>query len=470
MNLARSSFKLFVANLGSAAITFLGITYFARELGPSQMGVFFLFQALLGMLVILADFGLRGAVEKRISEGESQGAYLSSAIVLKVLPIAIIVLGILLLQSFIHDYVGANVSVPLAVAVVLQEVALLSTAVLKGELRVGETAILKFARKATWAGVGTAFVIQDFGAVGLIYAVLAGQSVMLIWGWYKTSVPPTRPSMERARSLFDYGKYNVVSSVSGYFYSWMDIAIIGFFLTQAHVGAYEIAWRVTAIVMLLSKSIATAVFPQVSRWDADNVESRIESTIRETITPSIALVIPAFFGAVLFSREILSLVFGREFTIAWLVLIILMGEKFIQAIHVILGRSLQGIDRPDLAAKASAVSILLNFVLNVVLIHEFGFIGAALATTLSFSCNSLLHYYYLSKFLTVELPSLKLVGLFLAALAMSIVLFAIQTVAVIDTLPRLIAVILVGATAYSGFSLFVPSVRATVVEHAGQLR
>lgn len=448
MNLARSSLKLFGANVASAGIQFLGLTYFARELGAAPIGVFFLFEAVLGLISIPADFGLRGAVEKRISQGESQGAFLTSAIALKLVPIVLIILGILLLQSFINDYLRADVAVLLAIAIVLQEAARLSLSVLKGELRVGETAVLRLARQVTWVIVGAAFVSVGFEAAGLIYGVLAGLSVMLIWGWYKSSILPSRPSREHARSLIDFGKYGFISSVGGYFYSWMDIAIIGLFLTQVHVGAYEIAWRVTAVVMLLSNSIATAVFPQVSRWDAEDAKTRIESTIRDTITPSLLLVIPSFFGVLIFSREILRYVFGAEFRIAWLVLIVLMGEKLFQSVHVILGRSLQGIDRPDLAAYATVAAAVVNLVLNVMLILQFGIVGAAVATTLSFVLNTALHGYFVSKFVTIEFPTREVRWLIISGLGMALLLVGVRYFIAVDSLPRLLGAIGLGVVVY----------------------
>lgn len=448
MNLARSSFKLFMARVASAAIQFLGIAFFAQELGPAPMGVFFLFKAMLGMLAIPADFGLRGAVEKRISEGQAQDAYLTSAIVLKLVPITGIVLSILLLRSYVNSYLGANIAVLLAVAIILQEAARLSMGVLKGELRVGETAVLTLAREVTWVGIGAVLVIRGFGAVGLVYGLLAGLGVMLIWGWYKCSIYPGQPSREHARSLFDYGKYNVVSSIGGYFYSWMDVAIIGLFLTQAHVGAYEIAWRVTEIVMLLSKSIATALFPQVSQWDTKEAKTQIESTIRGTITPSLILVIPSFFGVVIFSREILSFLFGPQFTIAWLVLIVLMSEKLFQAIHIIFGRSLQGLDRPNLAAYATVVSVVVNLFLNLILVLRFGILGAAVATAISFGLNTLLHGYFLSEFVTINFPNREIVWCFLSSLGMASILLGLQWFVAIDNSYRLLVAIAIGATIY----------------------
>jgi O-antigen/teichoic acid export membrane protein len=245
----------------------------------------------------------------------------------------------------------------------------------------------------------------------------------------------------------------------------MDVAIIGLFLTQAHVGAYEAAWRVTALTMLFSRAIASTLFPQVSQWDADDVKERIESVISESIVPSMLFVIPAFFGNLVLSHKILGLAFGSEFTIASVVLIILSGEKVLQSVHIILGRALQGIDRPDLAAWATVVSIVLNFVLNIALVVTFGIIGAAVATALSFAVNTVLHFYFISQFLTIKIPYAEIGWCALSSSIMALLLVGIQTAISVNTLPQLLVLIIFGAIIYGGLVLIFQPLRVTIVSN-----
>jgi O-antigen/teichoic acid export membrane protein len=215
----------------------------------------------------------------------------------------------------------------------------------------------------------------------------------------------------------------------------MDIAIIGLLLTQADVGVYEIAWRVTAVMMLFSSSIATTIFPQVSQWDADDATERIESLLSDAIVPALFVAIPVFFSTAIFSKEILGLVFGAEYTAGWLVLIVLMGEKVVQSVHIILARSLQGIDRSELAVKATVISMVLNLVLNVALIFNYGIIGAAVATALSFIVNSILHANYPSRFVSIRVPYGQIGGCVTASAGMVVMLYTVESVIFINGLP-----------------------------------
>jgi O-antigen/teichoic acid export membrane protein len=465
MNLSRSAAKVFTAKAASRLIAFLGITFFARDLGSNQMGIFFLFQALLGIIAIPADFGIKNAVTKRFSEGESRESILSTAILLKGLLLLPFVAGIVLFQGSINNYLGVDLALLLIPALILQESAMLTIQVLKGELRVSETAGPVFSRTLVYVCVGTILVLSGSNVRGIIYGLLAGFVVMLVWGIWKSSTTVGVPSLGHVRSLFNYSKYAFVSSVSGYFYSWMDTAIIGLFLAQSDVGVYEIAWRVTAVVMLFSNSIAITIFPQVSKWDAEDATKQIESLLPEVIAPALFIAIPAFFGVVLFSREILGLVFGTEYTAGSLVLVILMGEKVIQSIHVILGRSLEAINRPELVAKAGITSMALNLVLNVVLVLRYGIVGAAVATALSFTINSILTAYYLSQFVSIHIPYIRIGGCVAASFGMAIVLYIAESAVQISSLPMLLLAIGIGIAVYAGFALIIPPSRDVILKN-----
>lgn len=203
----------------------------------------------------------------------------------------------------------------------------------------------------------------------------------------------------------------------------------------------------------------------MSQWDAEDATERIESLLPRAIAPALFIAIPSFLGVVLFSREILGLVFGTEYTAAWLVLIILTGEKVIQSVHTVLGRSLQGINHPDLAAKASVISMALNLVLNVILILEYGIVGAAVATVLSFTVNSILHAYYLSRFVSIQIPYARIGGCAAASVGMALVLSVVGSVVTIGSLPALLLVITLGVVVYTVLVLIIPQSRGVILDN-----
>lgn len=465
MNIARSTIKIVGAKVISSIASFSAVIIFSRELGASPLGTFYPFLALLGILSIPADFGILSATEKRLSEGDDLGAYLSTGFLLKLPPLLLVSGMVLLASDFVNQYLGENLSTLLVVTLFVREYARLSIFILRGELRVGETAIIQVLKPLGWLFVGYIFFTKGYGVTGIVYGYLAGVLAMSLVGWWKVSIPFKRPTIDNVRSLVDYGRYSVISSVGGYFYSWMDVAILTLFVslgiagTRAQIGAYENAWRVSLVVMMISKALAMTLFPQISRWDAENATDRIESIIPTALLPSLLVVIPAFIGTLILSKDILRVLFKPEFTVAWLVLIILMGEKILQAVHVILGRCLQAINRPDLAAYATMAAVVVNLVLNIILIWYLGIVGAAVATTVSFAVNTLLHARFLSHHIDIDIPYREAVWSFVSSIIMGTVVYLVRLRMEINSVIELLAIVLVGIVVYSALIIMFSSIR-----------
>ncbi len=469
MDLARSALKITAAKVGSLVLTFVGTAFFAQELGATLLGIFFLFQAVLGISALPANLGTRIAVEKRISEGGPADRILGTGIALKSVLLVIIIGVILFFQSHLNQYIGAEVAGLLILAIFLQEFAGLMMNVLKGELRVGETATLSFAYSVVWVTLGALLVTLDYGVIGLIYAVIAGKGLQLLWAMYKTSVGIGRPTRTQAHSLVDYAKYSIIPEIDGQVHSWMDVLIIGFFLTQADVGAYEIAWQVAGPVLLLTGAIGTTIFPQISSWSADDAIGQLEMLFPKLIIPSVIFVFPAFFGGLLLSKEILGLIFGEEFTAAWLALIILITGKLPRAIRQIVGKSLLGLNRPDLVTHAAVVDIIANLLLNLILIWQFGIVGAALGTVLSMTLGTIHRTYYLSKFIKIRIPYHELGWCLLSSVAMYGILYIGKHIIEISSIIHLFGFIFAGAALYGIFILSYQPLRTEVVKQTRAL-
>lgn len=448
MNLARSGTKIFLASVGVNVAGFVGIAYFARVLGTQDLGVFFLFQALVGMLVIVSDLGIRTAVEKRMSGSASRPETLSNALVLYALIFTPVALAILVFSPWIDQYVGADVSILLVVVIALSLLKHLTKATLSGELRVGENAVLNFTDKAVWVVVGVVFVSFGFGSMGLIYGFVTGVATSFLWGAWKIDTSPGYPRLESTLSLLQFAKYNFIPSLGGQVHSWMDVLIIGYFLSQADVGAYEIAWQVAGITTILAGAIGSVMLPQASSWDANDERWRIGETLSRAIPLAVFLIVPSFFGVLVLAPELLTVLFGAEFAVAWVALIILVGGKVSGAIQSIVGRCLLAIDKPGLVARATVYMICANLSLNLVLITTFGLVGAAVGTTLAYTLGLLFRIKYLSAFVEITVPYRELGWILLSSIVMFGVLSAISFWVAIDSFSKLFTVIGIGIISY----------------------
>lgn len=462
MSILRSGLKLFGGRSATLLVGFVAITVFARELGVAVLGAFFLFQAVLSVVTLCTDLGLRGAVVKRISEGRPPGEVLSTAAVLQLLLFLPIAAVLLTFGGPVAAFVGADVVGLLLLTAVLQAGGRLTDVVLQGELHIGRAATVELLQKVVYAVVGVWLVLAGFGIRGPIYGLLAGYAAMLLAGVAGMDARPRRPSAGTARSLVRYARFNAVNRIGGVGYSWIDVVVIGLFLSNAHVGAYEVAWKVAALVMVFGDALSTAAFPKLSEYAGNGELDRIEAAFPRLVTLSLAVVVPALFGTLALSREILGIAFGPEYVLAAVALVALMANNLSSGFYRIVARTLQALDRPDMDARSVVASLALNVVFNLALVPRFGLLGAAVGTSTASLLGNLLALEYLDRLLDVRFRWAVLAWCVVAAAVMAVLVGAVRDAVGVETAAELLAVVAVGVVTYVSLLAAVPSVRALV--------
>ncbi|WP_197428390.1 oligosaccharide flippase family protein [Halapricum sp. CBA1109] len=449
MSIVTSIGKITAAKILNRILGFAAFVFFARELGAGEFGIFVLFQASLGLLSLFADPAIGQAAEQRASSGEPADRVYGTALLLKSALLVPLIAVIVWFSGPLDAYIGGEVTTLLIVATIVQQLGSLPEVMLRAELRVGETASLMAVRQVVWAVVGAVLVLLGFGFYGLIYGLLVAVTLRALLALYKCETSLGQPSREQFWSIINYAKYQVVANkVAPQLYSWTDVTIIGIFLTSSLVGAYEVAWRVVGIVLIFPAAIGTTIFPHISAWSRNSDTEQIRETLSRVLVSVVSVSIPAFFGVLLLGREILRLIFGPEFTVAWLVLIILMGQKSVEAIKNTLARVVAAMDYPQYNAIATIVGTTLNVVLNVVLVWKFGIVGAAVATTVATIVGMLLLGGFLRRVLLFTYPVKKIGWMVVASTGMAIIIAALKTIIVINSLPRLVSIVLLGVILY----------------------
>ena len=470
MNLARASVALFGVELFNTALGFVSMIYFARELGATVLGIFFLFEASLYTMATVVDFGLRGAVEKRISAGDDPARMFGAAVVLKLLLIAVVATIVLAFRGPIDAYLGTSLTLELVAVVVAFELAMLVVHVLQGELRAGQTAILHFARSLAFVVVAVGLIQYGYGVHALVYGLLASYVVLFAGGVFRLSTPIARPGRRHLRSLYDYAKFNGIWGLGGHVYNWMDVIVIGLFLTQAAVGAYELAWRLTTTAIMFSTVFARVLFPQLSALEADGAVEKVTTLLSDATTTSLLLIVPSVVGVYLLAEEILGVVFGPEYTIAAAAFVVLMVEKLPQAVNLVFDKGIQAFDQPRYGAIATAISLTANIALNFALVPRYGLVGAATATLVSVVVNTAILGYYLGRLTPLRFPVRDVGWCVVASGAVGLVLVGLTRVVAVDTMGRLLGAVVLAVVVYGVTVLIAPSLREKVLGGLREVR
>lgn len=405
MNLRDAVVKLFSAGILLSVIEFVAIAYFTKVLGAAAIGSFFLYQALIGVTAIISNLGLSRAAEKELSAGKDSGEVITTTILLKALLLLPAITGAIVSHSYIDSYIGiSGVSILVAVGLFTTEGRRLVIRLLAGQMVVQKTASLRILGKLTWVGVGAGLIFYGLNDSAILIGFIVGDLAVLVGGLIRLDLTISKPTMERASSLFAYGRYIFLRSAGSYVYSWMDVAVLGFFVPQSHIGAYEIAWRVASLSLLLTNAIRESIFPRISELHMTTETEQIKKLIYYSLQPPLYLAIPGLFGVIVLGKEVLGVPFGKGVIIAFPVLLIFMSEKIFRSTHLLFAAAVYAMNRPKLGYRGDVISLAVNLMLNIILVPKYGILGAAIATTASSLVAALINSYYLSTIIDLSLP------------------------------------------------------------------
>ena len=163
-----------------------------------------------------------------------------------------------------------------------------------------------------------------------------------------------------------------------------DTLMIGMMVGTSSVGIYAAALKTSAwvnFVLLAVNSIAAPMFAALYvEGDRANLQ-RLAATVARWMFP-LALVVSV--GLMVFADPILGL-FGAEFGAAKPAMLWLIGGQLVNVGAGSVGYLLTMTGHQNQCAIAVGCSAVLNFGLNLVLIPQFGLLGAAIATAICMS-------------------------------------------------------------------------------------
>jgi O-antigen/teichoic acid export membrane protein len=198
--------------------------------------------------------------------------------------------------------------------------------------------------------------------------------------------------------------------------------ILGAFVPTQLVGIYSIAWKIASFLMTFDAAISQTVFPEISNASADDMTESVTGLTNESLRFSGLILIPGLVGGMLLSNRLLR-IYSPEFMRGSLVLVILILSTLLYGYQRQLLTSLNAVDRPDITFQVNAALIGFNILANTALISTIGWIGAAIATTLSAALGASLAYGGLRRVMDFSVPLASICLQVAASFIMGIVVY-----------------------------------------------
>ncbi|MEB3275958.1 MAG: flippase [Cyanobacteriota bacterium] len=358
--------------------------WLARYLGPTAMGQLSYVTALVGVLAPLGNLGVKASLAALLCEPKPLPGLLSTALGIELLGSVVLALCLLPWAVLASDPVIPG---------------LLILGVLANFFNSSEVFEVDLLNRNRGTVVGQANFFKVLGGALFTVAALFGKAPLLVFGAVQAFqnavgffVVANASVVSRlrykflewngatARVLLQRGFPLMLASFSIMLYMKSDQVMLEWLRGSAEVGQYSIAIRLAEAFYFVPVIFADTFFARIA---AAVQGGDAQESLRQFYRLSWLL----GMGLMLFSMFILPwfvpLVFGNQYLPARAALIYLGPANFAVCTGCASGVWLNAKGYVGLCAQRSAFGALLNVILNLVMIPGYGFIGAAIATSLS---------------------------------------------------------------------------------------
>jgi len=202
--------------------------------------------------------------------------------------------------------------------------------------------------------------------------------------------------------LFSAGLYMLLVNISLQVIAWSDVLIVGYYEDTTSVGIYNVSLKISLLLSLTLTAINIPVGPKFAQLYSEKKHELLQSTFRKSAILSIALASPMLAIMIVMPGFLLSL-FGPEFAAASTSLVILAIGQGINVATGSVDNLLTMTGNERVLSINLLVIMVINVALNIILIPEFGILGAAIATTLSIAIKNVASLYLVRSRLGIKL-------------------------------------------------------------------
>lgn len=400
----------FMARGGGTLLGFLFNLLLAKLLGAAGSGVFFLALSFVLCFEALGRLGLEWSLVRYTASavvqqnwGELKGIYVQS---IKICAVATAILTFMLLLS--AGWIGQLFNKP----EIVQPLLVLSWAVMPialARLMAASLRGLKLTFKSQMVEsifpIGSALLLTYplallSGVSGVAIAYLAGWIITLFVGWrlyqHATSgFANAKPSFP-LRTLLTSSFSLVWITISGLLMNQFAIFVLGVESEPAEVGIFNVAMRTSLVLTFVLLAANNILLPKFSEIISVGNKADLEKMARNSVTIMSLMVVPICFVIVLFSSQIMGW-FGADFRSGAMALEIMAYGQLVNVLTGPAGDLLIMGGHERLTRFITILALLVNMLLCIVLIPNFGLEGAAVAVACSSVLQSLVCLFMVRK-------------------------------------------------------------------------
>jgi O-antigen/teichoic acid export membrane protein len=379
MKLGLEVFKGFGGKMMQAVLGFVGTIVFARALGPHSFGGFYLLLSLIH-LANRPVMGVAVATKKRFAELNAERSDIFGVqIIFNAVVFGTVTICAFAFSPYLESYTGLDDAAILFVVLFGAILAFAPTQELvAGTGKVSAPVWIDTLRSVFTFPLQLWLVLLGLGAAGMVFGLSIATLLSVPITLYYLATVPTYPGWDTIRSVWAFARYSIWSRIVGRAYDELDPLILGFILAPSAVGYYQVAYKLTVPGTFVTVVASSGLLAKVSNLDSKG--QSIGSDVTNTVAFASVIAIPMFFGTLAIPEPLIVTAYEAEYIAATELLVGLALFTIVRTQSSILGNVINGLEKPSIVLRGSAVSLVINLVVGIPLTLEIGPMGVVIAT------------------------------------------------------------------------------------------
>lgn len=428
-------------------VSFAYVIYVARAFSQGDIGLFYLALSVITLLAIWRDFGLPAALSRYVAfyDGKNEGKKAKDLLRITVLVNLATGVFVAIAFWFLADFISAFYANPgladalrlLSAYSLIYGLFSIATTYLQGRMDIPASQLVNNVQNLS----KLIFVVALFSIYGASLFTLCASFLLSYLMALLVSLPLVKRKIsdlpdgkgglatdEIWREIIPFGIMLTILQSFLVLISSVDKAMLGYFgapagATEA-VAVYSLATQLALTLTVFPGAIATIFLPTISRLVGREDFAGVRSVLQTSQRWMLFITLPVAVVMIAFSSELLYGFYGSSYQVGAAALSIFVFGLVFNVMCYAVALALAGMRLVRIELKVAFIAGLINVALNVILIPQFGMVGASIASAVGFFATAVLFNHYGEKFLKFRMPpeTYRLLAAGLATLLLALLL------------------------------------------------
>lgn len=430
--LAKNIIFLTVGQFGTKFLTFFLVPLYTRVLTSSEYGTFDLYSATVSLLVPVLTLNIADSTTIFLLDKKNKAQ--SSGIVLISLGyylISLLIFSCLLFVNWIFKFfpVFNKYIIYLFLMFAVNGLSNLFLCYARGFDRIKNVSVSGVLCSAVMIALNLIFLLpMKMGLKGYYLATIGGQFIQILYLGFSLKIfreiSFKRPEKSLHKEMISYSSPMMLNTVSWWINNVSDRYIVTAMCGIIENGIYSVAYKIPSILSMFQSIFSQAwTLSAVQDFDSED-KNGFFSKMYALYNVAMCIVCSVL---IVFTKVIAKILYANDFYSAWKYVPFLLISVVFGSLSGYLGGIFAAVKDSKSFASSTVCGAVLNIILNFLLIHFWGALGAAVATAVSYVVVWAIRLYRVMGIIKLRTNLLKDIFSYLAITTQAILLLVLKS-------------------------------------------